>query len=283
MAKGSVKPTFTKNILCMGCGKYFNKRAVELIEGVPFCAECKSAGGEFRMTIQAERETLRNLQGLPEGDKWEQAWSSKGMINLTPERLAKFPHPIPLEGIEAGLPERVCSRLLDYFFASFGVILLDAFFHLTVVTGWIFGDLGLAAGDYQYPSLLDPMGRDILWEHPAVAKKVFLLVIIVIGLYRLSLVLTIRRTLGESFAGIMLTTPSGRFPGFGSRFLKVVVTTLSDAALIGPLVDGVVYLLSRPPVSASDAIANMRAVRYEPWKATAIEMIHRLSITRTGA
>ena len=284
MLDGSTKKSRTHKNLCMGCGKYFPTQAVIVVEGVHFCKDCKEAAEEFRQTVQAERDAFQEDDSLlsPPLDKWERAWSSSEMVSITQERLNRLPHPIPLTDIEARLMQRLLSRALDFFFVAFALFVLDVALHLTVVTGLVFGELGLEPGDYQYPNLLDPSGWTILTSNPQVLRKVGLFAVLLLGLYRLFFYLIARRTLGQSFAGVMLATPGGRYPGLGSRFVKGLVSTLSDAVLIGPLLDLVFYSVTKPKVTLSDAVANLRAVRYEEWKKGARNLIHRTSITRIG-
>lgn len=284
MAKGAEKPTLTKKILCMGCGKYFAKRRLQFIDGIPFCEDCHSAAGEFKQTMAAERDSIISDQGLltTEEDKWERAWSSKDMINITPEKLANLPHPIPLNGIQAPLFSRVYGRLLDYVFIGFGLMLLDMFFHLTVVASWIFGDLGIQPNDYQYSNLLDPEGVNVLFSHNEVLRKVALFAFLFAGLYRILFFVLFRRTLGQAFANVTYTDPRGHFPGVGARLIKAIVSSISEAALIGPVVDAIVYNASRPQACISDGVANVRAVRYDRWKGMVAEILHRTSEARWG-
>lgn len=284
MSIGSPTQTRTKKHLCMGCGKYFSKRAVNDIEGVSFCFDCKDAAEEFHQTIKAEREALKTQQDLGgvEEDKWEAAWSSAGMISITQERLERIPHPVPLDGIAPTLLQRVFSRALDYSFVAVAVLVLDVLVHLTVVATAIFGDLGLENSDLQHASLADLDGLKILFSHPAVARKVGFVIIMVLTLYRFFFYLTMKRTLGQSFAGVTFTTPRGRFPGFASRMIKATSSVLSDAALIGPLVDVVFYQVSKPKVCLSDALAGLRAVRYEEWRKRAAGLLHQTTLTRVG-
>jgi hypothetical protein len=284
MAKGAEKPTFTKKILCMGCGKYFAKHQLQFIDGIPFCDGCKAAAGEFKNTLQAERDSILSQQGLPisEEDKWERAWSSKDMVNITPQKLAKLPHPIPINGLQAPLWSRIYGRLLDYVFVGFGLMILDMIFHLSVMASWIFGDLGIQPKDYQYSNLLDPEGQRLLFSNMEVLRKIALFAFLFAGLYRLLFFILFRRTLGQSFAGVMYTDARGHFPGIGSRFVKAIVSSLSDAALIGPAIDAVVYSVSRPQACVSDAVAGMRAVRYDRWKGMAADILHRMSEARWG-
>ena len=268
----------------MGCGKYFANRDVNDIAGVSFCVDCKDAAEEFYETIKAEREALKSQQGSTgsEDDKWERAWSSAGMVSITQERLERIPHPVPLDGIAASLPQRMFSRILDYSFVAVAVIVLDVLIHLTVVASALFGDLGLADADFQYASLVDSNGLKILVSHPAAAKKVAFVVVIILSMYRFFFYLTMKRTLGQSFAGVTFTTPRGRFPGFSSRMIKATASILADAALIGPLVDAIFYQVSKPKVCLSDALSGLRAVRYEEWKKRAADLLHQTTLTRVG-
>jgi hypothetical protein len=192
---------------------------------------------------------------MSEEDKWERAWSSKQMVNVTPENLAKLPHPIPINGLQATLFSRIYGRLLDYVFIAFGLMIVDMTIHLSVVASWIFGDLGIEPSGYQYSNLLDPEGQKLLFSSSEVLRKVALFGFLFAGLYRVLFFVIFRRTLGQSFAGVMYTDPRGHFPGAGARLIKGVVSSLSDAALIGPLIDAVVYNVSRPQACISDAVA----------------------------
>ena len=263
----------------MGCGQYFTKGDVLLVEGVAFCTDCKVAAAEFKATVQAERKSIRQSQGLVEReeDKWESAWSSEQMISLSRDRLDKFPHPIPIEGLEPKLLSRIVARLLDVFFVVVWFVAVDSIFHLSRVTSWMFGAEEIPKAALDYPSLLDPRGFQFMLDNILLLQRTCITLVILIAAYRIPVMLIAGRTMGELFAGVMLTNGAGKYPTFGSRFLRGLAATLGDASLIGPFVDMLFYSITRPSQSISDAVSGVFSVRYEAWKTTARAMIHRRS------
>jgi hypothetical protein len=242
---------------------------------------------ELKEILRAERDYLYSNQALygETTDKWEQVWDSSKMVAITPERLAKFPHPIPLKGLDVLPATRIWSRLLDYFFVGFGLFVLDSLggvFNLTLtnVAKTVFGDLGLKPGDYQYSCLIDSVGREILYNHPNVAAKIILLGFLMLLVHRILFYLLFNRTLGQMFAGAMITGQDGRFPSLGSRLIKAVATTIADASIIGNVVDLVFYLIIKPHVTATDAISGIRAVRYDEWKTLVARLMDRMNLVR---
>jgi hypothetical protein len=267
----------------MGCGKYFGKRQIEYIEGVPYCTDCKATGMELKHTLESERDAI--LRGAVEEeyvekDKWEKAYSSSSMVSVTPERVAKLPYTIPLGGMEASLFQRVLSRTIDYLLVLFVIVSLDLLFHLSLVARWIFGDLGIPEGAYQYSTLFDPQGWIILTDHSNAARKILFLVVGLLFAYRTFCFLVGQRTLGQLFMGVFLATEKGKYPTRGARLLKGVSASLGDAALVGPVLDAAAYLMTTPKVSFSDAIGGIRAVRNDEWRATAKKLLDRATVQR---
>ena len=242
---------------------------------------------ELKEILRAEREHLYSSQSLygDTTDKWDQAWDSSRMMAVTPERLGKFPHPIPLKGLDVLPATRIWSRFLDYVLVGFGLFFLDSLggvFNLTLtnVAKNIFGDLGLKPGDYQYSCLIDSVGRAILFSHPNVVKKVILLGFLMLLVHRIIFYVCFNRTLGQMFAGAMITGKDGRFPSLASRLIKAITTTIADASIIGSIVDLVFYLITKPHVTATDAISGVRAVRYDEWKTLAARLMDRMNLVR---
>ncbi|MCG3199387.1 MAG: hypothetical protein GHCLOJNM_03901 [bacterium] len=243
---------------------------------------------ELREILRAEREALYSgvsMDGDAE-DRWEQAWDSSTMINITAARLEAFPHPIPLKGLEVLPATRIWGRLLDYFFVGFGVFVVDtigglAGFGLTRIAKLVFGEIGLKPGEYQYSTFLDPTGLAILTGNAQAMRKVLLLVFLILLVHRLIFYLCFRRTLGQMFAGVMITNGEGKYPTFGGRILKAVTTSIADASIVGNVVDLVFYAALRPQVSATDAISGVRAVRYDGWRNSAARLISRLHTLRS--
>ena len=277
MARGSSKETSKNKYLCMGCGQYFRKKDVLLIEGVAFCEDCKTAAAEFKATVQAERKSVREAQGFGESeeDKWESAWSSDEMVSLSRERLEKFPHPIPIDGLEPKLFSRIFARLLDVFFVIIGFVMVDSLFYLSRITSWMFGQEGIDPKVLDYPSLLDPKGIGFMFENPLLLQRTCVVLILLIALYRIPIMVISGRTLGELFAGVMLTNREGKYPSMAARFLRALAATLGDGALIGPILDMIFYAITDPSQSISDAVAGVYSVRYDGWKTTAKAMLSR--------
>lgn len=265
----------------MGCGQYFKKSDVIFIEGVTFCTDCKTAAAEFKATLQSERKSIREHQGIMEApdDKWEKAWSSEDMISISPERLEKFPHPIPIDGLEPKLWMRIVARVLDYVFVLIWFVAVDSIFHLSRITSWIFGSEQIPPAAFDYPSLLDPKGVRIMLDNPLLLQRTGITLIVLLALYRIPVMLIAKRTLGELFSGVMLTNGVGKYPSAGSRFLRGLAATIGDAALVGPFVDMFFYSITKPSQSISDAISGLYSVRYDSWKNTAKEMLHRRNIS----
>lgn len=284
MAQGSPTESGRYKILCMGCGQYFKKGDTLLVEGVAFCTDCKAAAAEFKQTVAAERKSIRQHQGFVESeeDKWEKAWSSQEMISLSRERLEKFPHPIPIDGLEPKLFSRVVARLLDFFWVLIWFAVVDSMLYLSRLTSWIFGSEGIPKAALDYPSLLDPKGIGFMFESILLLQRTCIVLIILLAVYRIPVMLIAGRTMGELFAGVMLTNGQGKYPSMGSRFLRGVTATLSDAALIGPILDMIFYSITKPSQSISDAVSGVFSVRYEGWKTTAKQMLHRRSMQHAG-
>jgi len=294
MAKGTTKQGGRYKHLCMGCGQYFAKKDILVVGGVSFCTDCKTAAAEFKATLKSERDLISSQQGPIENpdDKWEQAWSSARAVAITPEKLEKLPHPIPIEGMTAGLGSRLFSRFLDVAFVSVGLVAIDGVFYLSRLYLWLqnnlgsfplFGRLDLKINDKDYHLLLDPdSGWELLFGDRNVLGLTFLTLILLLALHRLLFYFVARRTLGQLFAGIVLTTPRGRYPGRLSCLLKGLATTLGDAALVGPVLDVVFYLSVKPSATPSDAVAGLRAVRYNDWKNTVSLMLQNLGQVRRG-
>jgi len=263
----------------MGCGQYFKKGDVLIVEGVAFCTNCKAAAAEFKATVKAERKSISESRGFIERDedKWEKAWSSEEMISISRERLEKFPHPIPIEGLEPKLYSRVAARLLDVFFVVVWFIVVDSVFHLSKITSWMFGSENIPKAALDYPSLLDPKGIQFMLDNTLLLQRTCITLILLIAAYRIPVMLIAGRTLGELFSGVMLTNGAGKYPSMGSRFLRGFAATLGDGALVGPIVDMIFYSITKPSQSISDAVAGVFPVRYEAWKTTAKMMLHRRS------
>jgi hypothetical protein len=268
----------------MGCGLYFTKGDVLFIEGIAFCEDCKAAAAEFKTTVQSERKAIRQSQGFVEReeDKWEGAWSSEQMISLSRERLEKFPHPIPIDGLEPKLISRIVARLLDVFFVVVWFVAVDSIFYLSKLTSWMFGSENIPTAALDYPSLLDPKGIQFMFDNGLLLQRTCIVLILLIAAYRIPVMLIAGRTMGELFAGVMLTNGAGKYPTIGSRFLRGFAATLGDASLIGPFVDMFFYSITRPSQSISDAVSGVFSVRYEAWKTTARGLIHRRSVQHTS-
>lgn len=241
---------------------------------------------ELREILRNEREMLFTGTASTWGsdDKWEQAWDSTKMVNLTPARLKTFPHPIPLKGLDVLAVKRIQSRILDYIFVAVPLIAVDAMVHLLKLARMIFGDLGIQENQYQYGVVLDPVGRELALSNFGVLSKLFFIGILFLLLYRLFFYVFFKRTLGQMFSDTMITNSEGRFPGFFACLIKAVTTTLGDAALIGGVLDLGAYVMTKPQVSFSDAIAGMRAVRFDDWRGLAARLMTRLhNLRREGA
>jgi len=242
---------------------------------------------ELREILDKEREVLYSEETFGEAtdDKWEQAWSSKSVASVSAARLKKFPHAIPLAGMESGLGARVWGRILDGVFVGFGFFLLDMTFRVPTLARSIFEDAlsGFTVSQSQY-SLTYQFGSREIFSNWIGISKVFLLFVMCLGIYRLLFYVFTGRTLGQMFAGVLMTSGEGKYTNLLTRFLKAVTSTLSDASLIGPFVEIGVRQSTAEFVTATDAISGMRAVHYDSWNKKANHLVTRLTrIRETGS
>jgi hypothetical protein len=242
---------------------------------------------ELQEILRAEREVLYSSQEFVDesDEKWEKSWDSVRMMAVTVERLRKFPHPIPLRGLDVLPATRIISRLLDYVFVGFGLFVLDSLggpvgLNLTKVARYFFGDLGLEPREYQYSIFLDPQGWNIFTSNLGAVRKVALLAFALLFFHRLFFYMVCHRTIGQMFSGTMMTGRDGRHPGLASRLLKAVTTSIADASILGSLVDLGFFIAVRPHVSVTDAISGMRAVRYEDWRNLAARLLSKMATIR---
>lgn len=279
------KGLFTKEVLCMGCGHYFPKNKMTVVGGVPYCEDCRSLAKEYKIALDAEKQVVVGGHPVASGDsnKWEQAYDGSQMVSLTPERLDRLPYPIPIKDLAPSLWLRIQSRLIDYFLVGVMVVILDLVFHLARLGKWFFGGTNVPVSAVQYRTLLDPQGLKILFSNLVVFKEVFLVVVLVLLLYRLFFCVCYRRTLGEFFSNIRLTNKEGRYPGRVQMFFKSILTSLGEVPLfLGALVDLLFFVLVKPAATPGEIITGVRAVNNSSWEETARQMVHRLLEVRSG-
>ena len=237
---------------------------------------------ELQEILEAEREAIYSQVSTGDGaeERWDSMMEEAAVLLPTPERVGRFPHPIPLEGLDAPLGWRIKSRLLDYLVVGVPLFLLDGLFHLTRVTRFFLGDLGLKPEGYDFIVTLSPGSWKVFVTHPPALLKIALFVVIILLVYRLILYYFARRTLGQLVTGTMLTNHEGRYPSTASRITKAIATTLADAVVVGTLLDLFFYSVVRPRMTVTDAVAGIRAVRHEDWAKLTTRLLDRMSIIR---
>lgn len=237
---------------------------------------------ELQEILEAERQAIFSVISQDDGteEKWDADMEAAAVLTPTPERVARFPHPIPLAGLDAPLGWRIKSRLFDYFIVGVPLFLIDGLFHLTNVTRFFLGDLGLKPEGYEFIVSLSPRSWHVFVAQPAALAKMLLFVVLVLFIYRFVMYFFARRTLGQLVTGTMLTNFDGRYPSTGSRITKAVTSTLADAVLIGSLLDLLFYLVVRPHLTVTDAVSGIRAVRHEDWAKLTTRLLDRMIIIR---
>jgi hypothetical protein len=237
---------------------------------------------ELQEILEAERQAIFAAVAQDDGteEKWDSTMEEAAVLTPTPDRVARFPHPIPLTGLDAPLSWRIKSRLFDYFIVFVPLFLLDGLFHLTNVTRFFLGDLGLKPEGYQFIVTLSPGSWHVFAAQPAALLKILLFVSLVLFIYRFVLYFFARRTLGQLVTGTMLANHEGRYPSTKARIIKAVTSTLGDAVIIGTVIDLFFYLVVRPKMTVTDAVSGIRAVRHEDWAKLATRLLDRMIIIR---
>ncbi len=240
---------------------------------------------ELQEILEAERLAIYAVLSQENGaeEKWDADMEAAAVLTPTPDRVDRFPHPIPLAGLDAPLSWRIKSRLFDYFIVFMPLFLLDGLFHLTNVTRFFLGDLGLKAEGYDFIVSLSPGSWHVFVAQPTALMKILLFVVLVLFIYRFVMYYFARRTLGQLVTGTMLTNHEGRYPTTTSRMIKAVTTTLADAVVIGTVFDLLFYLVVRPRMTATDAVSGIRAVRHHDWARLTTRLLDRMiNIRREG-
>ena len=237
---------------------------------------------ELQEILEAERQAIYSVLSQDDGggESWDSTMEEAAVLIPTPDRVGRFPHPIPLAGLDAPLFWRIKSRLFDYFIVFMPLFLLDGLFHLTNVTRFFLGDLGLKPEGYNVIVTLSPGSWHVFKAQPAALLKILLFVFLVLLIYRFVFYYFVRRTLGQLVTRTMLTNHEGRYPTTGSRIIKAVTSTLADAILIGTLLDFLFYLVVRPKMTVTDAVSGIRAVRHDDWAKLATRLLDRMTTIR---
>ncbi len=237
---------------------------------------------ELQEILEAERQAIFAAVSQENGaeETWDSLMEEAAVLTPTPERVGRFPHPIPLAGLDAPLTRRIKSRLFDYFIVFVPLFLLDGLFHLTHVTRFFLGDLGLKPEGYNFIVTLSPGSWHVFVAQPAALLKILLFVFLVLFIYRLVFYYFARRTLGQLVTGTMLASHEGRYPSTASRIIKAVTSTLADAIIIGTVLDLLFYLVVRPKMTVTDAVSGIRAVRHEDWAKLTTRLLDRMTTIR---
>jgi hypothetical protein len=237
---------------------------------------------DLREILETERQAIYSEIALEDNGE-EKLGPSTEVAQVfvpTPAKLSRFPHPIPLDGLDAPITKRIKSRLLDYILVGVPLFLMDGLFHLTRVASFFLGDLGLKPEECDFIVTLTPKSWGVFVTHPAALLKILLFVFLVLLGYRLFFYYFARRTMGQLFTSTMLTNREGRYPSVGNRMTKAVVSTLADAVLIGTLLDGLFYLITKPHMSVTDAVSGIRAVRQDDWAKITAQLLDRMTHLR---